>query len=268
MMRLAALVLLAIVAGGNAFAQDSPEQNSPEAMARAQQGASRLANIQRNWGPKMNTPGASITLKETSRRSTGKQTVVFYRIIASGMPKDKLYSLVLTSFDLQPKPIMEGITLDGSGQAVCSGHLGGCAEPGEENDPVDLGLVAARAEPKRFTLVSEDGQVKAFTYVIPFPVTGVDRGCSIEAILLLQHAEAVLIQGSGFAANAAVRMKAMSETEQQENDLKADSSGGIFTVLLPYVKGKTDGKGKVTFASQTCSPSLTYQWGLHSYKEQ
>lgn len=268
MMRLTALVVFAIVIGGNAFAQGSPEQNSPEAVARAQQGASRLANIQRNWGPKMNSPGASITLKETSRKSTGKQTVVFYRIIASGMPKDKLYTLVLTSFDLQPKPIMEGITLDESGQAVCSGQPGGCAGSGEENDPVDLGLVAAKGEPKRFTLVSEDGQVKAFTYVTPFPVTGVDRGCSIEAILLLQHAEAVLIRGSGFAANSAVHMKAMSETEQQESDLKADSSGDVFTVLLPYVKGKTDGTGKVTFASQTCSPSLIYEWGLHSFKEQ
>lgn len=267
-MRLAALVVLAMVIGGNAFAQDSPEQNSPQAIARAQQGAARLANIQRNWGPKMNSPGASITLKETSRRSTGKQTVVFYRIIVSGMPNDKLYSLILTSFDLQPKSIMEGITLDESGQAVCSGQPSGCGDPGKPNDPIALGLVAAKGEPKRFSLVSQDGRVKAFTYVIPFPISGADRGCSIDAILLLQHGEAVLFHGSGFAANSAVHMNAMSETEQQENDLKADSSGDVFTVLLPYVKGKTDGKGTVTFESQTCSPSLTYLWGLHSFHEQ
>ncbi|MGH9730147.1 MAG: hypothetical protein ACRD4A_00500, partial [Candidatus Acidiferrales bacterium] len=240
-----------------------------EEVARAQRGASRLADIQRNWGSKkMNSPGASITLKETSRRGTGSQTVVFYRIIADGMPKDKLYSLVLTSFDLQPKLILAGITIDERGQAVCSGLPGACGDREKPNDPVDLGLVAAKGEPKRFTLVSEDGTVKAFNYAILFPVQGADGGCSIEEILLLQHAEAVLLQGFGFPPNSTVHMKAMSETEQHEADLKADGSGDVFTVLLPYVKGKTDGTGSVTFASQTCSPSLTYQWGLHSYREQ
>lgn len=262
-MRFASLVALAILMGGNAEAQESPQE-----VAQAQQGASRLANIQRNWGPKMNSPGASIILKETSRKSTGRQTVVFYRIMTLGMPKDELYQLVLTSFDLQPKLIQWGISLNESGQAVCSGRSGACGDPAKPDDPIDLGLVAAKGEPKRFSLVSADGQVKAFAYVVPFPIVGTDRGCSIEEVLLLQNAEAVLIQGSGFAANSAVDMKAKSETEQQEATLRADSSGGVFTVLLPCVKGKTDGTGKVTFASQTCSPTLTYHWGLHSFHEQ
>ncbi|HEV2490144.1 MAG TPA: hypothetical protein VGT03_10075 [Candidatus Acidoferrales bacterium] len=216
----------------------------------------------------MNSPGASISLKETSRKSTGRQTVVFYRIMTSGMPKDGLYQLVLTSFDLQPKPIQWGISLDESGQAVCSGQAGGCGQAGEGNDPIDLGLVAAKGEPKRFTLVSQDGKVKAFAYVVPFPIKASDGACSIEAILLLQHAEAVLIQGAGFAANSTVHMKSSSESEVIEGELKADVSGNVFTVLLPYVKGKTDGTGKVSFTSPACSPSLTYQWGLHSFQEQ
>ncbi|MHB8486558.1 MAG: hypothetical protein ACYDCM_12660 [Candidatus Acidiferrales bacterium] len=256
MMRLAALVVLAIVIGGNASAQDSPEQNSPEAMARAQQGAVRLANIQRNWGLKMNSPGASVTTKETSRKSTGQQTVVFYRVFTSGMPKDKVYSLIVTPFNLQPMTAANGITLDDSGQAISSGS------------PLDLGVIAAKGEPKRFSLVSDDGQSKAFFYVIPFPVKGTDQGCSIEETLLLQHAEAVLLQGSGFPADSTVHVKASSETEMHEGDLKADASGDVSTVLLPFVKGKTDGTGNVTFSSQTCSPSLKYQWGLHSYQEQ
>lgn len=267
-MRFAILVALAVMIGGIAKAQDSPQQNSPEEVARAQRGASRLANIQRNWGAKMNSPGASISLKETSRKSTGRQTVVFYRIMTSGMPKEELYSLVLTSFDLQPKSVLEGISLDESGQAVCSGRQGACGDPAKPDDPIDLGLVAAKGEPKRFSLVSADGQVKAFTYVIPFPVRGTERGCSIEEVLLLQNAEAVLIQGSGFAANSEVGLRASSGAEQQEATLKADSSGAVFTVLLPYVKGKTDGSGKVTFESQACSPTLTYQWGLHSFHEE
>jgi hypothetical protein len=256
-MRFVIFLVLAATFCASVSAQESPEENSPEALARAQQSALRLGKIQWRWGPKMNSTGVSGTLKETSRKSTGKETVVFYRIMTSGLPKDKIYQLFLTSFDLQPKPIMQGIALDESGQAV-----------GKPNDPINLGLIAGKGEPKRFSLISNDGQAKAFFYVTPFPVRGTDQGCSIEELLLLQHAEGVLIEGSGFEPNSAVHMRAFSETELHEADLKADSSGDVSTVLLPYVKGKIDGMGKVTFATPACSPSLTYQWGSHSFQNQ
>jgi len=255
-MRFVTVAVLIAIACGSAFAQDSPQDNSPEAVARAQQSVSRLANIQMNWGVKMNSPGASVTVKETSRKSTGQQTVVFYRIFTSGMPKDETYSLVTTPFNLQSMTASDGITLDNSGQAMTSGS------------PLDLGVVAAKGEPKRFSLVSEDGQSKAFFYVVPFPVKGADHGCSVEELLLLQHAEAVLIQGSGFPDNSTVHMKATSDKEVHEGDLKTDASGNLSTVLLPFVKGETDGTGSVALSSQTCSPSLKYHWGLHSYQEE
>lgn len=214
-MRFLVVAALIAIACGSATAQDSAQDNSPEAVARAQQSALRLAQIQWRWGPRMNGPGVSVSLKETSRKSTGKETVVFYRIMTSGLPKDKTYELLLTSFDLQPRPITQGITLDESGHVL-----------GGPNDPLDLGLIAAKGEPKRFSLVSVDGQAKAFFYVTPF------------------------------------------QTELHESDLKADSSGDVSTVLLPFVKGKTDGTGKVTFATPVCSPSVTYQWGLHSFHNQ
>lgn len=248
-------VVIAIVCG-SAIAQDSPEENSPEAVARAQQSVSHLANIQMNWGLKMSSPGVSVVVKETARKSTGQQTVVFYRIFTSGMPKDKTYSLVTTPFNLQSMVATNGVTLDDSGQAMTSGS------------PLDLGVVAAKGEPKRFSLVSDDGQSKAFFYVTPFPVKGTDHGCTVEETLLLQHAEAVLIQGSGFPPSSTVHMKASSEKEVHEGDLKADALGNVSTVLLPFVKGKTDGRASVALSSLTCSPSLKYQWGLHSYQEQ
>lgn len=250
-MRFLIPAVLITISCGSAIAQ-----GSPEAGAGAQQSVSRLASIQTNWGSKMNSPGASVTVKETSRKSTGRQTVVFYRILTSGMPKDKTYSLVTTPFNLQSMVATNGVTLDDSGQAMTSGS------------PLDLGVVAAKGEPKRFSLVSDDGQSKVFFYVTPFPVRGANRGCTVEETLLLQHAEAVLIQGSGFPPNSTIHVRASSEKELQESDLKADDSGDVSTVFLPFVKGKTDGTGTVTLSSQTCSPSLKYRWGLHSYQEQ
>lgn len=255
-MRFASIVFLIALSASIAPAQVAVQDNSANAVARAQQSAGRLARIQMNWGAKMNSPGASVSLKETSRKSTGRQTVVFYRIFTSGMPKDKTYSLVTTPFNLQSMVATNGVTLDDSGQAMTSGS------------PLDLGVVAAKGEPKRFSLVSDDGQSKVFFYITPFPVKGTNRGCSIEETLLLQHAEAVLIQGSGFPPNSTVHVKASSEKEVHEGDLKSDDLGNVSTVFLPFVKGKVDGTSTVTLSSQTCSPSLKYHWGLHSYQEQ
>jgi hypothetical protein len=225
-MRVVILAVLIAIACGSAIAQDSPDEYSPEAVARAQQSVSRLANIQMNWGAKMNSPAASITVKETSRKSTGQQTVVFYRVFTSGMPGQGLH-LVVTPFNLQSMIATNGVTLDDSGQAMTSGSA------------LDLGVVAAKGEPKRFSLVSDDGQVKAFFYIMPFPVTETDHGCSVERTLLLQHAEAVLIQGLGFPTNSTVHVKASSETEVHEGDLKADASGNVSTVFLPFVNRPT-----------------------------
>jgi hypothetical protein len=227
----------------------------------------QLANIQRNWGPKMNSPGVSIKLKENSREKLNGQTSVTYRLFASGFPKNLSFTIFTTGFDLRPVPAVQGVTLDDSGDAVCSGKPGMCSgdKPG---DPIDIKLVAAKGQPVRLALISSDGQLKAFTGIILFPITGSDRGCSIEAIRLTQNAEAVLLEGTGFAPSSDAHIRSSSEGESQETVVKADENGGIEQIQLPYVSGKANGITTVNVTSRKCNPSLSYNWGKDSYQIQ
>lgn len=242
----------------------SYSQQSADLLPRAKEEATRLGNIQRHWGAEMNSPGVEISLKETGRREVGGRTAVMYRIFATGFSEDGIYTLTTTGLNLNVSTALEGITLDKSGQAVCAGRPGTCSSD-VPNDPVDLAIFAARGEPKRFGFVSQDGRTKAFISVIPFPIAGTDRGCSVEAILLTPNAEAMLIHGSGFGPDSAVHSMAISENGKQEGDLKSDATGNVYEIqLLPYSAGTS----KVTLTSKSCSPSLSYHSGKGTYRMQ
>jgi len=256
------LVMLVMFGYGTAAGQDS------DLLAKAKQEAGHLALIQKNWGQKMGSVGATMTLKEVSRESVNGATGIKYHIFVTGMPKDKLYSLVAVSFDLRPVTYLQGITLDDSGMAICAGRPETCGDSSKPNDPVEPILLAAKGEPKRFGLISSDGQNKAFVSVTPFPIEGKDRGCSVDVTLLLAHGEAVLIHGAGFQSNATVNVVTQSENEKASGDLKSDSNGEVYYIELPYVKGKTDGQAQVTLTSQACAPSVSYKWGKNTYRMQ
>lgn len=242
-------------------------QESADLVARAKEDAIRRSNVEKNWGPKMNSPGVVASLKEIARHDTGGHTAVIYRILTTGLPDDGIYSLTSVDLNLNVSTVLDGITLDKSGQAICAGTSGTCSGDAP-NDPVSLTIFAARGEPKRFALVSKDEKTKAFVSVTPFPITGTDQGCSIEAILLTPNAEVMLIHGSGFDRNSVIHSVATSEKEKQEGDVKSDATGDVYETQLPYVKGHVMGSSKVTLISKTCSPSISYQWGRDVYRMQ
>ena len=256
-----AILALCSLLCGPAFTHDVRQQNE------AQTNVTRLANIQKNWGSKMNSPGAEIILKETRRERTPQGTAVYYRLSASGLATHEVYTLFSTTLALNNVPALEGITFDRSGLAVCAGTQGTCTGD-KPNDPIDLAIFAAKGEPKRFAVMSADKVSKAFTYVVPFPILGNDRNCTAEAILLTPKAEAVLIHGSGFVPQTEVHFTGLSEQETQQNDSKADAEGNLYQVALPYVKGQSHGKTKITLQSNACNPSLSFDWGPDCCKNQ
>lgn len=201
-----------------------------------------------------------MTLKEVRRAKTPQGTAVYYHLEETGLDTGQVYTLLSTTLALSTLPALEGVTFNESGLGVCAGRDGTCAGD-KPNDPIDLVLFAAKGEPKRFGVVSANGDYKAFTYVIPFPIVGEDRGCTAEAILLTAKADAVLIQARGLAPNQGVHFNGVSEGETQQSESKADEEGNYYQVVLPSVKGKSHGKAKVTLQASGCSPSVSFEWG-------
>jgi hypothetical protein len=230
-------------------------QNSPPPVEEA---ATRLVRLYEAWGPKANTAGASLVIKEASRSG---QTFRF-RLIASGVPKDAVYSIVTWPVTVrQPTVALTGVTLNGSGLAVCAGAAGTCGSADKPNDPIDIAFQPVPGEPLRLGLVSNDGASRVFAKLVPVPLAAADRGCRIEAVLLLPGAEVVLVVGSGFPPDADLTMDSDSAGERHTASGKANSDGRYISAFLPYVQGVARGATNVRLAAAGCSPTLRFPWG-------
>jgi hypothetical protein len=224
----------------------------------------RLVAMQGAWGPKANSTGAVLTLVEGSRSTAEGHGVVRYRMVTSGLPKEKVYSLLMWQLGGQPQSVMSGITIDASGTAVCAGKPGTCRGD-KADDPIDLAMQAGLGEVKRVALMSEDKSIHAFASVVPFPNRTTDGACTVEATLVTPKAEAVMLSATGFKPETTLDIEMNSEGEIQHPAGKTDASGAHEWVVLPFKKGLTKGRARVSVHSGACNPSLSFAWGEGSY---
>jgi hypothetical protein len=260
------LIFLAVaVAQSSHNAQTSPASTrgasqdlTPEQKAKVEQ----LGKIQKNFGKKMNSPGVELSLKETTRSHAADRTLVRYRLYGTGLPSKTTFALVQVQIDGSVTQVMDGVSLDASGQAICAGREGTCQGNGL-NDPIDLVVYAGKGEPKRFGLVSDDeAHVKGFVGVVPFPNATTDKGCRLESIIGTPDGELTFIQGDGFEPNAELTIS-QSYDEKHHDAAKAEADGSYFAAILPYVSGKKSGNSVWEVKSKSCAPKLNFSWGTY-----
>jgi hypothetical protein len=158
------------------------------------QAVMRLANLEKNFGKKMNSNGAELSAKEVGRSQASDRTLVKYELYARGLPSDTTYSLFQIQLTGQPLQQLTGITLDAQGRATCADRKDTCSGNGP-NDPIDLIVFAGRGEPKRFGLISNDPvHLKAFVEVIPFPNLAMDKNCRLESIIGIPKGEVTFVR--------------------------------------------------------------------------
>jgi hypothetical protein len=255
---------LAITAGVVSMALIPPASGADE--SQVDQNVRKLVAMQRAWGSAtMNSAGAALALKEVSRGTLNGHTVVKYRMQASGLPTDKVYSLVLWQIGGQPQTSLSGITLDEAGTATCAGKPGTCGTPDKPNDPIDLDMLGGLGETKRVGLVASDKAANAYASVVPFRNRGTDGACILEATLVTPNAEAVMLSGSGFKPNARLDVEITSEGEKQHPAANANENGGYEGVLLPFIKGLAKGRTQASVRSANCKPVVSFSWGTGSY---
>src|SRR2546426_11744309 len=94
------------------------------AAARAQdslQIASRGAGLAPcSWDPVCSTAGVQVALREKSRFSMGRQKLVEYELVGTGLPTDRLFTLWLFPFGERPTQVFTGVTGDSTGRIVCA----------------------------------------------------------------------------------------------------------------------------------------------------
>jgi hypothetical protein len=232
---------------------------TPEQKAKVEQ----LGKIQKNFGKKMNSPGVELSLREMTRSRAADRTLVRYRLHGTGLPSNITFALMQMEIDGTITQVMDGVTLDASGRAICAGREGTCQGNGP-NDPIDLVVYAGKGEPKRFGLVSDDeAHVKGFVGVVPFPNVTTNKGCKLESIIGTPNGELTFVQGGGFEPNAELTIDSQSYDEKHHDTAKAEADGSYFAVILPYVSGKKSGKSVWEVKSKSCNPKLTFSWGTY-----
>jgi hypothetical protein len=81
-----------------------------------------LAKLQKHFGKDMNSPGVELSLKETDRSRSGDRTLVTYNLYGTGLSLDTTFTLIQVQLDGTMAKVMEGVTLNGKGEAICAGR--------------------------------------------------------------------------------------------------------------------------------------------------
>ena len=186
-----------------------------------------------------------------------------YELYATGLPKNPTYTLLEIKISGQIAQVMNEVTLDAGGKAICAGRPGTCRGNGPD-DPIDLIIFAGKGEPKRFALISDDAaHLKAFVSVTPFPNATADKGCRLESVIGTPKGETTFIHGSGFEPNEDLTKNAESYGEKNSVVSKADADGSYFAVALPNVLGKASGVTTWSVKARTATRYSRFH-GVHT----
>jgi len=256
-----ALVLAAAI---SAAAQGRSPASSNEDI-QGMEGAKKLMQQQVAWDLS-STPGAKLIAKERSRTKGDQGTLIHYDLVTHGLPHDQHYTLVVWPLNGGIKPVEGGISLTEDGRLICTGKTkADCTPSRPDADPViDLALSAAKGEAKRFGVISDDQKWKALATLVAFPDIATDGGCTLEALRITPEAEAVMIRGKGFPPSTVLPMTSDSAGEVLSGTWQVNEKGELLSLVMPAVRGKTEGYTTVRVKAPACAPQVSFQWGKGS----
>jgi hypothetical protein len=245
----------------------TPEEQAAAAAARTRMQIQQLAAAQNDWGPSASAPGMSLTLKETGRTKTADGTQITYQLVGTGFTPDLKLTLLRWPLNQAVTTVMDGISVDSTGTAVCGGpDAGSCGKTLKANAPVEVTATVAQGEAVRVALVAADKKHGAAVSLVPFPVAADDKGCKLQVIRGSKNDELVLIQGDGFTSTA--NFTAGSETfgEKRPMGAKPNANGHFVVAMTPWVNGHDSGDTVIYAQTDACSPTLSFHWGKDTYK--
>jgi hypothetical protein len=263
------LAMFLVCSTGLAQNTANPPQppNAPPMTAAAQgvEGAKKLMTQQLAWDVS-STTGAKLIAKERSRAKGEQATVIRYDLITQGLPRDQHYTLVTWPLNGAITPVEGGISLTEDGRLICTGKTkADCAPSRPDADPIiDLALTAAKGEPKRFGVISDDQKWKALTTLVAFPDVGTDGGCTLEALRVTPEAEAMMVRGKGFTPRLTVPMTSDSAGEIVTGSWQINEKGELISLVMPAVRGKTEGQATIRVKAPECAPQVVFRWGKGS----
>lgn len=251
----------------------TPEEQAEQKRQQEVAAINRIATMEARWGAPMSTPGISVSMKEVSRTKTPEGTQITYQISGTGFTPGEKLSLIRWPLDGSVTTTMDGLTVSSGGQTICAKADAGsdasaCGNSMQADQPLEVKAVAAPGEAIRIALLDSEQKRGAATSVVPYPMSGADKGCKLQLMLGLKNAALVLIEGDGFPPNATITLHTESWGLKQAITTKSNAEGHLITATMSGVKGHDSGETTISYEGTTCAPSLKYAWGADSYKAQ
>lgn len=298
----------------------TPEEVEQEHLQRLHEEALRLAATQARWGPAMSSPGISVAMVEAGRTKTPQGTQITWHLTGSGFALGEKLFLMRWPLDSRPENVLSGIVIDAKGNAVCGSPAPASATPApatpgpgssasapapgtpssaadaaalgpactatmKPDQPVTVNATAGTGEAIRIALVAEDRKQGAATSVVPFPISSTDKGCQLAILRGTKNDGLVLIEGSGFPANATLKLDTITLGETSTLNAHTNGEGRVVAAMFPGAAGHDAGETTVRFggllhapslktpatpapADPDCAPSVNFTWGKSSYVPQ
>jgi hypothetical protein len=249
------------------FALTAPllAQQAPVDVQQLQQDLNREAGVSLAFR-EPRPPLAKLTFKAIETTEAQGHKLIRYSVGIGGPVARGPYILMLWDIHTNtPVKEFQQLQIDDKGTLRCAQKTKDCPGGGP-GDELVIGFTGMIAQPRRLVLTGMDKKPIAMGEVVPFPASGTDQGCTIDAVLLRPNASAVLIIGRGFQPGETVKFESSSYDESVNSNKTADESGEAVTVVLPFVKGHDEGKTSIAMSNSKCRPSTTFNWG--AYREE
>ena len=222
-----------------------------------------------SWDPACSTAGVKVALREKSRFSMGRQKMVEYELVATGLPTGRLFTLWLFPFGERPIPVVGGVTGDSTGRMVCadSSALASAKRPPSGGRclmpfPLMMPLESfVPSEPAKAALISNDDSVRAYATAFPVPLEAEMGGCRLWLELLSTDRDRFRLSGTGFQGGAEAHIVSTSGDEVIDARKPVPADGSFWMLVSPAVKGKRGGKSSIAVSTPACTVTLQYRWG-------
>lgn len=218
------------------------------------------------------SPGVEFVLEETGRtRLSDNAQEVTYRLLASGFPQGKTYSLWFNRIGEESKRLVNKLYVDDSGVMTAQELQPGVDVPFL---PAPLATVLPLTvdhfqpgEPVSLRLVSEDRQISGYGKAIPVPIEDRDGSCHLYLELMTPDRMTYAAWGKGFAPNEELITESRSNGDVIRSERNAESDGGFLEILLPATKRGSQGSATFSVTGTSCSLRVEYDWGRSNSKK-
>lgn len=225
-----------------------------------------------SWDPRVGA--ARLILEELDRTRIQDRKAVVYRIRVTGLADGAVYTLWGRKLNTRPVPVDRiGFYIDPGGRLIAQAPPVEFAMPSgsslalpETGRPFVFNAVGfARAEPFELALVDSRRVIRAFTRVIPFPISARGEGrCRIWLELQSPGGDFFAVHGEGFEPHEEIRTVSRSGESALESSRRVSADGRFKAGVMPVLPGQTSGRAEYSVASRFCRLSIDYPWGARA----